>query len=145
MNSSTPLVLAIDLGTTGPKVALVRSGGEIIRSAKRRIDTIWRPSGGAEQDAEQIWKVVLEISAHVIRESQVSADTVAGIALTSQFSSIVAVDRQGSPLMNLILWMDNRGAEGIATESFGKASAGRNPRFSSDDEPRSGHRPRAEG
>ena len=34
---------------------------------------------------------------------------VAAVAVTSQYMSIVAIDRSGLPLMNAVMWMDTRG------------------------------------
>jgi len=97
MNPAPALVLAIDVGTSGPKVALSTSDGEILTAASRSVDTLFPVDGSAEQDAEQIWRAVLEAAAQVLGESKVSGGRVAGVAVTSQFSSIVPVDRQGLP------------------------------------------------
>src|SRR5262249_24878982 len=40
----------------------------------------------------------------------IPGDNVAVISCTSQYSSTVAVDRDGRPLLNAINWMDTRGA-----------------------------------
>jgi len=110
MNPAPALVLAIDLGSSGPKAALVRSDGKLVSAASRRVDTFRLPGGSAEQEAEGIWRAVLDAAVEVMSESKIGGGRVAGVAVTSQFSSIVPVDRQGLPLMNLILWMDRRGA-----------------------------------
>jgi len=110
MNPAPALVLAIDLGSSGPKAALVRSDGKFVSAASRRVDTFRLPDGSAEQEAERIWRAVLDAAVQVMSESKVGGGRVAGVAVTSQFSSIVPVDREGLPLMNLILWMDRRGA-----------------------------------
>lgn len=46
------LVLAIDLGTSGPKVALVDDSGRVLTSAVRPNAMHLLPGGGAEQDRE---------------------------------------------------------------------------------------------
>lgn len=52
--SARPHVLSIDLGTSGPKVALVSDAGQIAASTTRRVATLRLPDRGAEQDAEAI-------------------------------------------------------------------------------------------
>ena len=42
--------LAVDLGTGGPKVALVSAAGAITASASEPVTTDLLPGGGAEQD-----------------------------------------------------------------------------------------------
>lgn len=101
-------ILSIDLGTSGPKVALVSDEGELVASATRAVQTQLLPPDGAEQDPNEIWAAVVSAAKQVLRDAGRSA--VAGIACASQYFSIVPVDRKVRPVMNLILWMDKRGA-----------------------------------
>lgn len=103
-------ILSIDLGTTGIKAALVGDGGEIAASTSRPVETILVHPDGAEQDAEEIWIATKSAMQQVIRDAGCPAEEIIGVAVASQFSSIVPVDRSGQPVMNLILWMDGRGA-----------------------------------
>jgi xylulokinase len=102
------LVLAIDLGTGGPKVAVVARDGRILSSAATTVDTLYLPHDGAEQDAGQVWTAVLDTCSEVL--SGVAAEKVIGITVCSQYSSIVPVNDKGEPVMNMVLWMDKRGA-----------------------------------
>ncbi|MCP4961589.1 MAG: hypothetical protein GY925_20275 [Actinomycetia bacterium] len=49
---STPHVVAIDLGTSGPKVAVVDPDGHPAGTARAHLDTLQLPGGGVEQDSE---------------------------------------------------------------------------------------------
>lgn len=102
-------ILSIDLGTGGPKVALVGERGEIAASATRAVQTHLLPPDGAEQDANEIWAAVLDAAREVIRTAAVRRDAVHGITCASQYFSVVPVDRALRPLSSLILWMDSRG------------------------------------
>ena len=51
-------ILAIDLGTSGPKVALVSTTGEILGSEFEETPLIVLPGGGAEQDPEGWWRAI---------------------------------------------------------------------------------------
>ncbi|MCH8813653.1 MAG: FGGY-family carbohydrate kinase [Chloroflexi bacterium] len=112
-------ILSIDLGTTGIKAALVGDGGEIAASTSRPVQTILVPPDGAEQDAQEIWDATKSAMQQVIRDASRPADEIIGVAVASQFSSVVAVDRSGHPVMNLILWMDGRGAS-CARDIYGR-------------------------
>ncbi|MBM3122513.1 MAG: hypothetical protein FJZ97_10075, partial [Chloroflexi bacterium] len=103
-------VLAIDLGTSGPKVGLVDHEGRILASAFERTATIYLPGGGAEQDANEWWASILRTSKRVLAQAAVPAESIVAVACTSQYGTIVAVDRHGEPLMNAITYMDTRGA-----------------------------------
>jgi xylulokinase len=112
-------ILSIDLGTTGIKAALIRDGGEIAASTSRPVQTILVPPDGAEQDAEEIWAATKSAMQQVICDAACPADEIIGVAVASQFSSIIPVDRSGQPVMNLILWMDGRGAP-CARDIYGR-------------------------
>ncbi|HVM98423.1 MAG TPA: FGGY-family carbohydrate kinase [Candidatus Acidoferrales bacterium] len=103
-------ILSIDLGTSGPKVALVSETGDIVASAAGAVQTRVVPQGGAEQDAEEIWSSVVGAMKQVIAEAAVAAEQIAAITCSSQYFSVVPVDRELRPVMDLILWMDSRGA-----------------------------------
>ena len=103
-------ILSIDLGTSGPKVALVSEDGDLVASATRSVATQLLPSDGAEQDPNQVWDAVLTAAKQVLHDAGKRRSAVAGITVASQYFSIVPVDRQIRPMMNLILWMDKRGA-----------------------------------
>ncbi|NOZ02829.1 MAG: xylulose kinase [Deltaproteobacteria bacterium] len=103
-------ILAIDHGTSGCKTALVTVRGEVAATAFQPTPVRFLPDGGAEQDPEAWWNALLATSAQVIRESGVPADDIAGVCCSSTFSSTVAADGEGRPLMDAMTWMDSRGA-----------------------------------
>lgn len=103
-------VLAIDLGTGGPKVGLVDVEGRVVASAFEPNELILLPLEGAEQDPNQWWQSVLRTSKKVIRDAGVPAESIVAVGCTGQWSVTVAVDDHGEPLMNAISWMDHRGA-----------------------------------
>jgi len=102
-------ILSIDLGTSGPKVALVSERGDIAASAAGSVQTHILPPDGAEQDPEEIWSAVLAAAREVIVAARVPADEIAAVTCASQYFSVVPVDRELRPVTNLLLWMDSRG------------------------------------
>ncbi|MFC1896029.1 FGGY-family carbohydrate kinase [Thermodesulfobacteriota bacterium] len=115
-------VLALDLGTSGPKAALVSSGGTVLHSTFERTPLLLLPSGGAEQDPNHWWEAIRKAVGTLLQRSQVPAEEIEALCCTSQWSGTVAVDREGRHLMNAIIWMDSRGAP------FAKAISGGWPR-----------------
>ena len=108
-NTSRVYVLAIDLGSGGPKVAIVADSGEVIASAVERTTTYFLPHGGSEQDPHEWWEKVSCAAKKVISESGVPAEHIVAVSCTTMWSVIVAVDRHGEPLMNAVHWLDTRG------------------------------------
>ena len=52
-----------------------------------------------------------------LRERGALPDGLAAISVTSQWSGTVAIDEEGEPLANAIIWMDSRGADDIRRSS----------------------------
>jgi xylulokinase len=105
------LILAIDLGTSGPKVALFTATGALVAGASEPVRLLLLPDGGVEQDPAEWWAAICTATRRLLHQSGVAAAEVAGVAVTAQWSGTVAVDAAGQPLMNAIIWMDARGAQ----------------------------------
>lgn len=71
-------VLAVDLGTSGPKAALVSADGRIEASAFEAVDVHLVPGGGAEQDASAWWDATVSAAGRALSESAVSPDKIVG-------------------------------------------------------------------
>lgn len=102
-------VLAIDLGTSGPKAAIVSEAGEIVARASEKVGVIFLPGGGAEQDANQWWECAKRAAQRALRESAVAARDIVAVSCDSQYSLVVPVDERLQPLMNAVHWLDTRG------------------------------------
>ena len=102
-------VLAIDLGTGGPKVAVVDRGGHTLAWSSQPVATAFVAGGGAEQDPEQMWSAVVTATRTTLG-SLSPVPPLVGVAVTSQYMSTVPVAADGRPTGPCILWMDTRGA-----------------------------------
>ena len=107
--SDTRYVLALDLGSGGPKAAIVSDSGQVIASAVEKTSTYFLPGGGAEQDPEEWWKGAKKAACKAIYDAGVPADKIVAVACDSQWSVVVPVDEQGEPLMRAVHWLDHRG------------------------------------
>lgn len=103
-------ILAIDLGTSGPKVGVVTTQGEVIAHEFEATPTLLLPNGGAEQRPEDWWRAIKIALARLLDQQLIPLDDLAAISCTTQWSGTVAIDRNLQPLMNAIVWMDARGA-----------------------------------
>ena len=112
-------VLAVDLGTGGPKVALVSPRGRIVAHAYVHVPLRLLVDGGAEQDPALWWEAVVAATREVLDSRAAPVDAIAGIGCTSQWSGTVAVDGAGEPLRPAVIWMDSRGAAAIRRQTGG--------------------------
>ncbi|MCA9697331.1 MAG: hypothetical protein KC431_07385, partial [Myxococcales bacterium] len=104
-----PLVLAVDLGTSGCKAAVIDLAGTLLATGRASVETLRLEDGGVEQDPQRVWAAVLEACRLALAGSGRAAD-VSVVAIDSQYSSLIPVDGEGRPTMNMILWQDGRGA-----------------------------------
>ena len=103
-------VLVIDLGTGGPKVGLVDQEGRVAASASAPTKLVFLPNGGAEHDPDEWWSSIKTCVKRVLQESRLPAKLITAVGVTSMWSVTLPVDERGQPLMNVMSWMDLRGA-----------------------------------
>ena len=102
-------VLAVDLGSTGIKVAVVDESGSVRSSAGEVLPLILVDGGGVEQDPNNWWDALGRCSRRAVGASGCVPGDITLVAVTSQYNSTLAVARDGMPLGNTIMWMDQRG------------------------------------
>jgi xylulokinase len=107
------LILAIDLGTSGPKVALYTATGELLAGASAPTPLIFTPDGGVEQSPAAWWEAICTATQRVLAMVSGAAARVTGVGVTTQWSGTVPLGADGKPLGNAIIWMDARGARHI--------------------------------
>jgi len=104
------LILAVDLGTSGMKVALITISGKVLGWEAKPVRLILTPDGGAEQSPEEWWQAFLSAAGKLIKREPDAGRRVEAVCCSTQGESTIAVDRSGNALGNAILWMDMRGA-----------------------------------
>ncbi len=105
-----PVILAVDLGTSSMKVALITLRGEVLGWETEPLRLILTPDGGAEQSPDEWWAAFLKAAKRLLQRQPEAAKRVRAVCCSTQGESTVPVDRDGHALMNCILWMDMRGA-----------------------------------
>jgi xylulokinase len=110
IKENKPYVLAIDHGTSGCKVAVISIDGEVLDSEFEQTPTYFSQGGGAEQDTEDWWNGIVNATKKIMARGKVKPQDIISVAVSSTFSTTVAVDKQGRALMRAITWMDSRGA-----------------------------------
>ncbi len=107
MGTNSELLLSLDLGTTAIKVGLFSVSGALLRFALREQSISFPQPNRVEQSLLRTW----ELAAAATREVLADRDPgkVAAIVLTNQRGSVVPIGRDGEPLTDLIVWMDQRG------------------------------------
>ncbi len=106
---ATECILAIDLGTSGPKVALVTTQGDVLASEVESTELFLSEGGGAEQDPDDWWRAIVTATRRITDHADRSR--IIAVAVTSQWAGTVPVDEDGNALGRAIIWLDSRGAK----------------------------------
>ncbi|WP_409310830.1 FGGY family carbohydrate kinase [Pectobacterium sp. B1J-3] len=117
----TPIILAIDEGTTNAKAIAVDTSGRILAKASVALHVSHPEPGRAEQDAMAIWHAVCQAIEACL--AQLHRVRVEGIAISNQRESVLIWERQtGQPLTPLVSWQDRR-SERFCQALHGSAEA----------------------
>lgn len=103
-------IIALDQGTTSCRAIVFDHEGVIIHTAQQEFTQFFPESGWVEHDAEEIWRVQLEVMQRAVR--QVPDGEIAAIGITNQRETAVVWDRvTGKPLHPAIVWQCRRTSE----------------------------------
>lgn len=116
---SDPHILAIDLGTSSLKLALVSTRGVVAGFTVRALPIQFLPDGGCEQRPQEWWDAICSATRELMASGVVPADDVIGVSCTTTWSGTVALGADDQPLMPCIMWMDSRGAPHVR-RAFGR-------------------------
>ncbi|MBY0589412.1 FGGY-family carbohydrate kinase [bacterium] len=102
-------VLAVDLGTSGCKTALIDMQGNLLAWEFEEVPLKVLPGGGAEQNPDHWWSGLVASTQRIWTAHPRAAERVFAVCISSQGEGTVAVDRAGRVLAPAILSMDMRG------------------------------------
>lgn len=112
------LILAVDLGTSGMKVALIAINGNVIDWEREEIKTMITPDGGTEQSPNDWWQTFLSTTGKLLKRTPLNKKVIA-ICCSTQGEGTIPVDKDGNALSNAILWMDMRGKSNLQKQLGG--------------------------
>jgi xylulokinase len=98
-----PVLVGIDVGTTGVKAVVVGERGDVLAVAEEGYELSMPQPGWSEQDPEDWWR------ATEIALARLGTDA-AGIGLSGQMHGLVCLDEHDRVLRPAILWNDQRTA-----------------------------------
>jgi xylulokinase len=120
--SEERVVLAVDLGTGGPKIGFVALDGRIVWSVHVPITTAYPGRGSAVQDPDAWWDAILTVVRRALTDGVISADRIAAVSCTGQWSSTVPVDESGKSVGDCLMWMDVRGTDHVRKAVGGRVA-----------------------
>lgn len=119
MSPDDRLVLAVDLGSSGCKTALVGLDGRVRAFAFRAVTNHVLPGAGVEQCPEDWWRAFEESASEALHSAEVTRSNIVAIACSCQGEATLPVDRDGNPLARALLYMDMRGQAAVQRQVGG--------------------------
>ncbi len=111
---SAETILSIDNGTQSIRALLFDLQGNLIAKKRVLIEPYYSTAPGlAEQDPQVYWKALCEACQKLFQQPGVFKESIVGVALTTQRSTIITVGADGKPLRPAIVWLDQRRTDGI--------------------------------
>lgn len=115
--AETPIVLAIDVGSSSVRALLYdRSGGPVDRSEaqlphRQRITT----DGGSESDPTELFDLVVRCIDRVVQTASQRPIPIAAVAMSCFWHGLVGLDGHGETCTPVYMWSDKRsGADAVA-------------------------------
>lgn len=106
--------LAIDNGTQSVRAILFDPSGNQIAKTRIPIDPYYSTGPGlAEQNPEVFWKALCQSCRALWLIPGVDPHSIAGVAITTQRSTLINLDKNGNPLRPAIVWLDQRRTLGL--------------------------------
>lgn len=128
--SESPLLIALDQGTTSSRAIVFNLSGQRIATAQAEFTQHYPQPGWVEHDANEIWETQRKVMASVWEELSERQNQVAAIGITNQRETLVVWDRAtGEPVAPAIVWQDRRTA--AECERMEKAGMGADVSFRS--------------
>ena len=117
------LILALDIGTTGTKAALVNREGGILATGFADYPTYYSAGNVVEQDPEAWWRATCTAVAQIWQTApKTAAAQVAAVSLSGQMQDLILLGADGA-IGRAILYSDCRAQEEAAfvTQTLGQA------------------------
>jgi gluconokinase len=102
------LFMGIDIGTSGIRAALFDEVGSQISLYHKEYPMICDKPGMSELDPELVFNSLLEVVKKCNEAVKERIVSIRAIGLSTQLHSIMAVDKNGNPITNVITWADTR-------------------------------------
>jgi len=101
-------VIGLDLGTSAIKIALFDQNGHKIAGVTEEYELLTPSAHVVEQDVQVYWDVFKSALGTLLKRAEINVADIAGIGISAQGETLIAIDGSGAPLRRAIVWMDNR-------------------------------------
>ncbi len=112
MKYVAPYFIGADFGTGGVRVAVIDSRGAVLAKGEQDYATSFPRNGWAEQDPLCWWDAFTKSLSRCMGQiGAAERSRIAAVGVCATSSTLVPVDRDGTPLGMAMMWMDTRSAD----------------------------------
>jgi sugar (pentulose or hexulose) kinase len=112
--NKAPTILAIDNGTQSVRALVFDLEGNLLAKSRVPIPEYQASQPGwSELEPDLFWQTVCQACQKLWQMDGVDKESLVGVALTTQRSTVINLDKDGQPLRPAITWMDNRRTYGL--------------------------------
>lgn len=113
--AAEPLVLTFDVGTQSTRAMLVNKKGEVLGKTQREYERAYHSPkpGWAEQDPFMYWNTICDLSRQLKEQAGALWNDVAAVTTTCIRATVICVDKEGAPLRDAIVWLDERRVQNL--------------------------------
>lgn len=104
-------ILSVDSGTTASKVSLFGEGGELLAISTQEYHLITPSALAVEVRAETLWNAFKAGVSEVLKKTEADPESIIALGISAQGETLIPIDKEGKPLRNAIVWLDNRAQE----------------------------------
>ncbi len=104
-------ILVLDVGTTSMRGILYDMTGKKLSVCQLPNHVKFEINGWVNESPSDWEDNTVDIIRSIVADRTVNAEEIEAVAITSQRSSIIPVDKNGTPLMDTIMWQDIRNKE----------------------------------
>jgi xylulokinase len=113
-------LIGVDIGTTSLKVTVLDEAGNVVRNLQREYALITPSAEWVELEVSTYWVNFCSLIRELLED--INPSEIKAIGIDSQGETLICLDKDGEPLRNAIVWLDNRSSEESKTieDKFGQ-------------------------
>lgn len=104
------MYIGIDIGTTSTKALLFDDNGKVHGKASCGYDILSPTPNRKEQDPDILYQAVITTLTELAKKAKADNHAIECITFSAMMHSLIAVDKDGKPLTNCMIWADGRSA-----------------------------------
>lgn len=106
-----PYFLTADGGTESLRARIYDVEGNCLSTHAEPYETIFLPGARAEQRPDDWWDCLCKATRACLAKANLSGDQIEAMAYATTCCTVVALDADGKPLRNALMWMDVRASD----------------------------------